>query len=590
MVDDGVTIRLGVKQPNSVYTTGGRTIKVTRDEEPPGSGFTRYTHKDEHNQPFILAKIQDNQNYPIDINQLGGKEVTSVAAYYWTGNASNVLMVGVTTGNTTTYYGNRKSDGSNEWIELTGYKHSHPPLINDDIERTLDDLVCSSYGAVTMDLSKGTFTSGNRQPYCCRCIYHAGNDDQRKISLSEGSFSCTHKRAGYYKQSPTANTKLAAIRYYFDGVGTANTNNPSRRRRIKIPKLNFPTSDVEAVYAVHCSNNPVLIYVKYTGGGKATGWYKKPATDENGNEKWEKVLDEVPDPESITGCDKYNQLVKALNDTGRCGIPLCPPPLNPPPPQQQLPPVYGPLHTKSVTPLSKDTSETKGSGDGTNGQWIQVQALGKGSLFYSDGKGNQAAILSATPPLPGPKGHPGKAGASVKANGESGGGGLSLVQENSGDSPALKTPKVVVGNQPDGSVSPGETEVVFNTGVKTTKSINKSYTSSHHWNSFKSEFERLSGSINGKTQSAGRTNSSSHRTQTVADLSTGAQPREPTTPITSTTTTEKPAPKAPTSDGKSSIVTKVASGGASALGTGGAAYGGWYVWVNYFLDPLVRLI
>ncbi|AFZ79250.1 hypothetical protein BEWA_020970 [Theileria equi strain WA] len=35
---------------------------------------------------------------------------------------------------------------------------------------------------------------------------------------------------------------------------------------------------------------------------------------------------------------------------------------------------------------------------------------------------------------------------------------------------------------------------------------------------------------------------------------------------------------------------KIGSGVTSTVGTGGAAYGGWYAWVNYFLDPLVRLI
>ncbi|EKX72339.1 hypothetical protein BEWA_048060 [Theileria equi strain WA] len=43
-------------------------------------------------------------------------------------------------------------------------------------------------------------------------------------------------------------------------------------------------------------------------------------------------------------------------------------------------------------------------------------------------------------------------------------------------------------------------------------------------------------------------------------------------------------------DNSSIWVKLFGGGGASAVGTGGAAYGGWYAWVNYFLDPLVRLI
>ncbi|AFZ79234.1 hypothetical protein BEWA_020810 [Theileria equi strain WA] len=324
MVDDGVTIRLGVKQPNSVYTTGGRTIKVTRDEEPPGSGFTRYTHKDEHNQPFILAKIQDNQNYPIDINQLGGKEVTSVAAYYWTGNASNVLMVGVTTGNTTTYYGNRKSDGSNEWIELTGYKHSHPPLINDDIERTLDDLVCSSYGAVTMDLSKGTSFSGNK-PYCCRCDDH----NNIKITVNRGAVPAS-SQIEYCKHSiEDPKHKLAKIRYYLYDSGDAyNTNNHKNRRRIKPSNLELPTSDVTSISAFYCGGNPVLIYID--GTTATTGWYKKNGSSSSSNsrdEQWDRLKDgpeKSPDKITICGSNDLEKLKNAIYCASavKCPIPL----------------------------------------------------------------------------------------------------------------------------------------------------------------------------------------------------------------------------------------------------------------------------
>ncbi|AFZ79772.1 hypothetical protein BEWA_026210 [Theileria equi strain WA] len=308
----------------------GKLIKVTIDEEPPGSNITRYTHKDENNKSFKLKAVLDYQNTSIGVITTGN-DVTSVSAYYWTSNLSKVLMVGVTTtGNTTKYYGNRKKDGGigNEWILLTEHNTSIPQLINNDIERTLDDLVCSNYDAVTIDLSKG-ISMGSRQPYCCRCYEHSLID--RRITIREEKVA---SKITYYKHSISSNYPLARIRYYDKGEGTYRTNDSKNRRRIKSNALRFPTSDVRSVSAFYCDHNPVLIYVESTGGDMVTGWYQKG--DSRGNdEQWDRLKDEPEKPpDEITTCGSND--LKKLKNVVYCASKVpCP---KPPPQQPRTPP------------------------------------------------------------------------------------------------------------------------------------------------------------------------------------------------------------------------------------------------------------
>ncbi|EKX72837.1 hypothetical protein BEWA_013960 [Theileria equi strain WA] len=317
-------------------STSGKTVNITvkRSNEPQGSNFYRYTHTLQNGGgQFKLKEVLDDHNTPIPaISQLKGQEVTSVDAYYWkhdnTGGGQTpgkALLIGVTTqGNATpTYYGNVKNANGNKWIGLgTG---STPNLLYNDIERTLDDLVCSNYGILTMDLSKGTSMSGNK-PYCCRCHgKDKGGSDQQKITVERKNVSCTHKNSvTICKHSIDGNYKLATIRYYNNGVGLQNTNDPKNRRRITAPELKFPIPGSLSVHALYCGGNPVLIYVKGTGQSK---WYKKPATDDSGNEKWEEVneLKSVTPKEIQNDCKKYNKLIEALKEANCGNFGACPP-------------------------------------------------------------------------------------------------------------------------------------------------------------------------------------------------------------------------------------------------------------------------
>ncbi|AFZ79764.1 hypothetical protein BEWA_026130 [Theileria equi strain WA] len=323
--DKGVTIKLKenrkAKDGTYGYAAGGdRTIYVTRDEEPPGSNFTRYTHKDENSQPFRLLAVKDDDHRDSVITGSGMDKVTSVSAYYWRhedskdGKPSKVLMVGVTTtGNTTKYYGNRKSaDGNNEWTRLHG--GSQPNLINNDLERTLDDLVCLHYSAVIVDLSKSVSMSGNK-PYCCRCDKHSVTE--RRITVQGLKVPVGYPQIEYFKHTIIGSHKLARIRYYFnDGSSDVNyTNDHKKRRRIKLTKHEFPLPNVRSVSAFYCSNNPVLIYVEGGSPQTVNRWFKKPASNSNTDEEWTQVLDDLQNiaPENITDCDKFNRLKGVLS-------------------------------------------------------------------------------------------------------------------------------------------------------------------------------------------------------------------------------------------------------------------------------------
>ncbi|AFZ80161.1 hypothetical protein BEWA_030130 [Theileria equi strain WA] len=367
MASEGVIIDFSQnKNANGGLTTtyydstgSSKTITITRSEEPLGSNFYKYTHSEANGQPFLLKAIQgDDGKHTSGIPM--NNSVSSVSAYYWkydngdSGLPTKALMVKVVETGKTTYY--RKSNSDKDWIGPLG-ANSTPPLINGDLERTLDDLVCSTYNEVIVDLSKSvsfSISTGHKKPYCCRCHgKDKGGSDQQKITVERKNVSCTHKNSvTICKHSIDGNYKLANIRYYLNGPPDTYTNDPSRRRRIKSRKLQFPMDGVKAVYAFYCNHNPVLIYVK---GDRQNKWYQKPASNGATDEHWTEVeLSGItPSNFSKLECEKYNKLIEALGSAGCGSLPKCtvPPPLPPPLPAQS-----GQTAATQAQPLSPATA------------------------------------------------------------------------------------------------------------------------------------------------------------------------------------------------------------------------------------------
>ncbi|EKX72484.1 hypothetical protein BEWA_049510 [Theileria equi strain WA] len=328
MTDEGVTIDLSQKpttdgDPGQTYTGDNHVkIKVRRSFCPPDQGlaanFFKYIHILETGGEFILKEIQNNTPISI-IHDI--KNVTSVSAYYWKheeGGPKTSLLVEVIQNSGkggTKYYANIKDSSVNKWTQLPGPQG--PPLTNNDFERTLNDLVCSNFDAVTMDIShNASFAVWNsKKPYCCRCNKHSLIE--RKITVTKNSVPASPQIEYYKHDISVGNSRLAGINYYPKGT---NASTPSKRRRIKSTELNFPMTSVQAVYVFCCDRNPVLIYIE--GGNPAKGWYKKPSSD---NTEWTRVQGISKDPDNIKDCNNedFKKLVEELRLFGCQNLKTC---------------------------------------------------------------------------------------------------------------------------------------------------------------------------------------------------------------------------------------------------------------------------
>ncbi|EKX74008.1 hypothetical protein BEWA_040460 [Theileria equi strain WA] len=327
MAKDEVIIQLSKKpnetnQETTTYTgsTGSKTVKitVTRSEEPTPD-FLKYVYAnvnntDGGNKPFKLIAVKDDTGVNIPVIS-EAKDVTSVAAYYWrheipggTPKTALLVIVATTDPKGTKYYANVKNNGSNEWTKLGA--SIKPPLTNNDFERTLNDLVCSNFDAVTMDISHNASSAraSSRQPYCCRCNKHSLIE--RRVSVNKGVLPVpVSPKIQYYKHDISGrNSRLAGINYY---PGGTNANTPSQRRRIKSSNFLFPMDGVKAVYAFHCNHNPALIYVS-SSQDDVKGWYEPSSTGDNVT--WQKVPGISKDPENIKDCNgsDFDALVDVL--------------------------------------------------------------------------------------------------------------------------------------------------------------------------------------------------------------------------------------------------------------------------------------
>ncbi|EKX73891.1 hypothetical protein BEWA_039290 [Theileria equi strain WA] len=317
MAVEGVIIKLNVKpkdgdvssteEYNGDEFTGGNSVKITviKSEEPKGSHFYRYTHSPHGGRAFTLKEVKDDSGQKIQ-GITEDKEVTSVSAYYWRYDSGSgrtptkVLLVGITTSFGTTYY---KNSGGDKWTE----KMFQPEAL----ENTLDDLNCYSNGAATINLSQSNSTSGRQS--CC-----SEHKNEKRVSVTDGHIKVNNDQMTKYTKYSISNGKLAGFKFYQDDV----SNDEKYRRRIRSTGLNFPIEGQVEIYTFYSSKNPALIYVKGSGQNK---WFKKPVTsNDTKDEEWEETLFGVPDPESITNCDKeFKKLAEELRELKCEGLQEC---------------------------------------------------------------------------------------------------------------------------------------------------------------------------------------------------------------------------------------------------------------------------
>ncbi|EKX72456.1 hypothetical protein BEWA_049230 [Theileria equi strain WA] len=320
-----IDIKKDTNGQETTYPDGvsDQKVKLEKSVDPLNSGFVKFTHKPPSEGSFTVAQVVFGGSIVSDIGANTDENIQHLSVWYWSGDSGHnqPLLAEVKKQNDTFFYSYNK--GGNSWQPLSGYSNPQPKqLTGKTLEAKLDHLNCNLNQAVTITLTfeLSSHLSANRHnrknTYCCN--YHNPRDDgsQGNISVNKGGIVVSGtKRADYYKHTISGNHKLARIRYYIDGIDTANTNNSKTRRRIKISGLDFPTSNVQAVSAFYCRGNPVLIYVEGNGQNE---WYKKPTGGNSGisgDEQWAPVLSELNGitPEDITNCTNFNKVKGVLS-------------------------------------------------------------------------------------------------------------------------------------------------------------------------------------------------------------------------------------------------------------------------------------
>ncbi|AFZ79992.1 hypothetical protein BEWA_028420 [Theileria equi strain WA] len=304
---------------NDTYTVNNiGDVYLDKNEDPDGSGFSRFMHISNDDIPFIVSEVKYGSEEKSEIKPNG--QIENYSVWYWKETVVDMtnplLTESQNADGTYTYYYNKSN---NQWdLHSRQPQDSSTPLENEPLEKELDDLNCNLNDVVTINLTfelssslSETHTSGGTaNEYCC--TYHSGTSG--KVSVTSGSVDApgpgTTKSIPYYKHEISGGTKLAKIKYY----NNSDTNAP--RKKIEIPGLKHSGNGSVKVYTFYCGGNPVLIYLDYDEQNGVKGWYKKGKSDHT---PWKKVLAGVSDPNNIKNCGtEFNRLVEELKGAGRC--------------------------------------------------------------------------------------------------------------------------------------------------------------------------------------------------------------------------------------------------------------------------------
>ncbi|AFZ80177.1 hypothetical protein BEWA_030300 [Theileria equi strain WA] len=252
------------------------TIRVTETTYPT-QDFLKYEHtlypnKDE----FTLKGVLDDDGK--EVEGTGGK-VTSVSAYYWTGNTDRALLVGVTTNaGINTYYRNSKN-GS--WKPYTLRVSSDGKPTKEELEL----LNCEINDVVQIDVTKTS-------KYC-----HDGHGGSyiKKVKVTDttpGENQLAMYKA--YEHTPSGGSFIISA---FKKGGVA----------LKLDGLEpLPLKNATRVVVYFCSNrtyNPLLIYIP-----KAIVSEKWFQSNDKGN-TWKTIDSKVPENEN-----DYNKILRILDE------------------------------------------------------------------------------------------------------------------------------------------------------------------------------------------------------------------------------------------------------------------------------------
>ncbi|AFZ80948.1 hypothetical protein BEWA_003560 [Theileria equi strain WA] len=282
-------------------------VTILPPNNPPGSDYVTTAYMTTDLDTRISRVTYRNQSTDINLTKQGPVSQMRLYSYPATNQVPLMLEFKPSGSGTSSWFYSKGTSGIS-WGE-TGdgdgfYNKEGTPEPTDALSDKLDEVLCEHHNNVTLDISYGNSSSGEK--YCCG--KHQTVHFQEMQINGKGSLGQTkvHK----YSINGTA-FNLAGLKYYENDSSTG-----TRKRKKIILTTQFPIS-VNSIYVFYCKENkPVLIYVA-SRSFPAKGWYR---SDRSSDEKpWKKSSGKLPgEPLENLNCQQRAALREVLEKRG-CG-------------------------------------------------------------------------------------------------------------------------------------------------------------------------------------------------------------------------------------------------------------------------------
>ncbi|AFZ79879.1 hypothetical protein BEWA_027280 [Theileria equi strain WA] len=320
-------VPLDIENPNKYLNfssdrSKGVKIKLTSLQRLNGSEYVVTTYK--ISDPNLKLSRVEHENKKIGEIVVPENTLDGIRLYSSSGISERLpiaLELKSTGGGDAKWYYSKSPDGKG-WNNVNGNtsgfyddKEFSIGKPTEELTNKLDEIVCSNYNSVTIDISYSNSMSHTKskekgdEKYCCSVC---GN---KKVAVEEIEVK-DKKHMGstkIYKHSiEGGGLKLGGIKFYLrDDVYKKN------RKRITSGTLRLPADGPIDVYAFYCGDNPVIIYLHYRNNPKNSRWYRKEKSKNADNKPWRKTgqLSSIKsrhlDKEGLS-CGNWNKLVDEL--------------------------------------------------------------------------------------------------------------------------------------------------------------------------------------------------------------------------------------------------------------------------------------
>ncbi|EKX72253.1 hypothetical protein BEWA_047170 [Theileria equi strain WA] len=287
---------------NSTCIESKRITQSNLLQNPPGSDYVSKAYIITASLNTGISRVTYNGK-PTDIST-PNETIDLITLYSYPGSIEVPLMIEFKPSNNRIsrwFHSKNTGEHGKEWKEHGNdpgfYTADSDPKPTAKLSEKLDEVLCTEYGNVTLDLSHAR-KSGN---YCCS--EHGSHKGTGRISVTPGEITVNGEtKTDYYKHAITdSRYGLAGIYYNDSGV--------NMRKNVKLSGVSFPVS-VNGVYFFYCAGEePSLIYIN-SDSIMTKGWYKK----DTGEWKWISELIGINsnDIEGGLTCAKWRKLFEIL--------------------------------------------------------------------------------------------------------------------------------------------------------------------------------------------------------------------------------------------------------------------------------------